>query len=195
MSFFSSFEVSQKSTTLCEREIVCGRSSFAGGLPLLPDVHHPLSHFRPEGQKQPRNEARILSLAKHTIEFEPTTFGCWVKRFLTHRATLPKLLVTYARPTSTIPSLTLSKSSHQRCSVEKGVLRNFAKFTGKHLCQSLFFNKVAGAACNFIKQEILAQVFSCEFCEISENTFFTEHLRTTASGCRVFFFIVPEKAF
>ena len=23
-------------------------------------------------------------------------------------------------------------------------LRNFAKFTGKHLCQSLFFNKVAG---------------------------------------------------
>ena len=27
---------------------------------------------------------------------------------------------------------------------KKGVLRNFAKFTGKHLCQSLFFNKVAG---------------------------------------------------
>ena len=27
---------------------------------------------------------------------------------------------------------------------KKDVLRNFAKFTGKHLCQSLFFNKVAG---------------------------------------------------
>ena len=26
----------------------------------------------------------------------------------------------------------------QRCSFKKGVLRNFAKFTGKHLCQSLF---------------------------------------------------------
>ena len=25
-----------------------------------------------------------------------------------------------------------------------GVLRNFAKFTGKHPCQRLFFNKVAG---------------------------------------------------
>ena len=36
------------------------------------------------------------------------------------------------------------RSSHQRCSVRKGVLRNFANFTGKHLCQSLFFNKVAG---------------------------------------------------
>ena len=27
---------------------------------------------------------------------------------------------------------------------KKGAVRNFAKFTGKHLCQSLFFNKVAG---------------------------------------------------
>ena len=31
-------------------------------------------------------------------------------------------------------------------------------------------------ACNFIKKEILAQVFSCEFCEISKNIFFKEHL-------------------
>ena len=31
------------------------------------------------------------------------------------------------------------------------------------------------------QKETLAQVFSCEFCEISRNTFFTEHLRTTAS--------------
>ena len=35
------------------------------------------------------------------------------------------------------------RSSHQRCSIIKGVLRNFPKFTGKQLCQSLFFNKVA----------------------------------------------------
>ena len=26
----------------------------------------------------------------------------------------------------------------------KSVLKNFAKLTGKHLCRSLFFNKVAG---------------------------------------------------
>ena len=32
----------------------------------------------------------------------------------------------------------------QRCSIKKNVLRNFTKFTGKHLCQSLFFNKVTG---------------------------------------------------
>ena len=34
-------------------------------------------------------------------------------------------------------SLELYRSSHQSCSVRKGVLRNLAKFTGKHLCQNL----------------------------------------------------------
>ena len=29
---------------------------------------------------------------------------------------------------------------------------------------------------NEIKKETLAQVFSCEFCEISKNTFLIEHL-------------------
>ena len=37
-----------------------------------------------------------------------------------------------------------NKSSHQRCSLKKVVLRNLTKFTGKHLCQGLFFDKVAG---------------------------------------------------
>ena len=32
----------------------------------------------------------------------------------------------------------------QRSSFKKVVLKNFAKFTGKHQCQGLFFNKVAG---------------------------------------------------
>ena len=36
------------------------------------------------------------------------------------------------------------RSSHQRCSRIRGVLRNFTEFTGKHLCQGLFLNKVAG---------------------------------------------------
>ena len=66
---------------------------------------------------------------------------------------------------------------------KKGVLRNFTKFTGKHLYQSLFFSKVAGDFnCNFIKKETLAQVLYREFCEISKNTFFTEYIWTGASG-------------
>ena len=34
------------------------------------------------------------------------------------------------------------RSSHQRCSIKKGVLRNFTIFTGKHLCQGLFFKNL-----------------------------------------------------
>ena len=37
-----------------------------------------------------------------------------------------------------------SRSCHWRWFVKKDVLRNFAKFTGKHLCQRLFLNKVTG---------------------------------------------------
>ena len=57
------------------------------------------------------------------------------------------------------------QSSHRRCSVRIYVLRNFAKLTGKHLCQSLCFNKVAGlrqdmlyllgCTCGKIEQDIL----------------------------------------
>ena len=46
--------------------------------------------------------------------------------------------------------------------------------------------------CNFIKKETLALVFSCEFCEISKNTFSTEHLQTTASGIKRFRLIVSN---
>ena len=42
------------------------------------------------------------------------------------------------------------------------------------------FNKETQAF-NFIKIETLAHLFSYEFCEISKNTFFTEHLWETAS--------------
>ena len=55
------------------------------------------------------------------------------------------------------------RSSHRRCSLRKGVLKNFA---------------ISPRVCNFIKKYTLAHVLSCEFCEISisKNTFPTEHL-------------------
>ena len=56
--------------------------------------------------------------------------------------------------------------------MKKGVLRNLTKFPGKHLKPEAY---------NFIEKETLAQMFSCEFCEISKNNFFTEHFWTTAS--------------
>ena len=59
---------------------------------------------------------------------------------------------------------------------KRDVLEYFAKFTGKHLCQSLSFNKVAGLM-QVVGLRSLAQVFSCEFCEILITSFFTEHIQ------------------
>ena len=53
---------------------------------------------------------------------------------------------------------------------KKGVLKNFAKFTGNFLYQSLFFNKVPG--CSFS----LDQVFPVNFAKFVGTPFFIEHL-------------------
>ena len=55
------------------------------------------------------------------------------------------------------------RSSHRTCSVRKGVLRNFAKFTGKHLCQSLFFNKNAGRTATLLKKSPWHRCFPVNF--------------------------------
>ena len=64
--------------------------------------------------------------------------------------------------------------SHQRCSegTTRGVLLEkvfleISQNSKENTCARVSF--------------FLAQVFSCEFCQISKKTFFTEHLRTTAS--------------
>ena len=73
-------------------------------------------------------------------------------------AVIPHFLLHY-KIINTISSL---RSSRPEVFCKKGVLRKFAKFLGKHLCQSLFFNKVAGLPVNFVK--------------FLRTSFFIEHL-------------------
>ena len=68
----------------------------------------------------------------------------------------------------------VQRSSCPEVFYTNGILKTFAKFTGKHLCQSLFCNKFADFS-PATKKETLTQVFSCGFCKIFKNTFFTEH--------------------
>ena len=57
---------------------------------------------------------------------------------------------------------------------KKGVLRNFAKFTGKHLCQGLFLNRVAGLSpATLLKQRLCHRCFPVNFAKF---------LRTNTSG-------------
>ena len=74
-------------------------------------------------------------------------------------------------------SLILSdkRNSHQRCSA-KGVLRNFAKFTGKYLCQGLFFNKV------FNKVKLLGYIHKFSKIRVILPTTFIWHNGSYAYG-------------
>ena len=70
---------------------------------------------------------------------------------------------------------------------KKDVLRIFAKFIEKHLCQSLFFKKVAYLEpATLLKKRRWHRCFPVKICRISKNTFFTEHVWTTASLCNPF---------
>ena len=68
-------------------------------------------------------------------------------------------------------------SSHPDVFYKKGALRNFAKFTGKHLCQSLFFNKVAGLRpATLLKKRLWHRRFPVNFTKFQRTPFLTEHL-------------------
>ena len=73
----------------------------------------------------------------------------------------------------------IHRSSQRRCSIEKDVLENFAKFTGKHLCQNL---KVAGlrpAALLKFKKRLWHRCFPVNFAEFLRTTFY----RTPSVDC------------
>ena len=60
----------------------------------------------------------------------------------------------------------------RRCFVKKVFLKIPQNSQENTCARDSFLIKLQALACNFIKKETLAQVFSCEFCEISKNTFF-----------------------
>ena len=76
-----------------------------------------------------------------------------------------------------------SRSSPRKVLYKKGVLKNFTKFRRKHLCQSLFFSKVADLRPATLLQKILWHMyFPVNFARFLRIFFFTEHLQTTTSG-------------
>ena len=72
------------------------------------------------------------------------------------------------------------RSSRPEVFCKKDVLRNFAKFTGKHLCQSLFFNKVAGLRpATLLKKRLWQRCFPMNFLRFLR----TPLLQNTSGGC------------
>ena len=64
------------------------------------------------------------------------------------------------------------RGSHPVVFCQKVVLENFAKLTGKHLCQSLFFNKVGG-----LSWRLWQRCFPLNFAKFLGTPFFIEYLR------------------
>ena len=80
----------------------------------------------------------------------------------------------------TFLSVILFRSSHQRYSLKKGVFRNFVKFTGKHLSQSLIFNKVAGLRpAILLKKRLWRRYFPVNFVKFLRTTF----CQNTSGSC------------
>ena len=68
-------------------------------------------------------------------------------------------------------------SSHHRCAVKIGVLRNSTKFTGKHLRQSLFFNKVSGLSpATLFKKRLCHRCFPVNLVKFLRTPFYIEQL-------------------
>ena len=65
------------------------------------------------------------------------------------------------------------RSSRPEVFCRKGVLRNIAKFAGKHPCRSLFFNKAAG----LLKKRLRHWCFLVNFAKFLRTPFLTKNLR------------------
>ena len=110
----------------------------------------------------------VVLLQKHTERVESLKQSCVKKLFYELFSIILIIFISF-------------RSSHWRCSVRKSVLKNFAKFTGKHLCQSHFFNKVVGWGLQlYLKRYSGAGAFTYQFSETSKNTYFIEHLCVAA---------------
>ena len=71
------------------------------------------------------------------------------------------------------------RSSRLQIFFKSGVLKNFANFTGKHLCLNLFLIKLQASRLQLYQKETPTQVLSCEICKNFKNTFFYRTLPVT----------------
>ena len=75
---------------------------------------------------------------------------------------------------------TKNRNSRPDIFCKKGALRNFSKFTGKHLCQSLFFNKFAGLTpVTLLKKKLWQRCFPMNFAKFLRTPFY----RTPLDDC------------
>ena len=125
---------------------------------------------KPKPAVERMSESRIITTKEQTkkIEcirndlpfFSCSNTSCMCLTEIAAKSLLMPLLINSIR----IELLSAPQKQPSQVFYKKGVLQIFAKFTGKHLCQNLYFN-------TFIKREIF------------KSTFLTKHLLRTTASC------------
>ena len=112
----------------------------------------------------------FFSLWKFSLNIIYCMFSKWLGVFLNQIFTLSS---------NKIDEI-IDRNSHRRCSVIKGVLRNFVKFTEKKLYQSLFFNEVTSLRpATLLKNRLWHRCFPVIFTKFLR----TPILQNTSGGC------------
>ena len=98
---------------------------------------------------------------------------CMSLRYFTYSSDWIKGMISKIR--TALSSINIQKQSLE-VFCKNGVLRNFTKFTGKYLYQSLFFNKVAGLRpATLLKKRLWYRCFAVNFVKFLRIPFYIEH--------------------
>ena len=107
----------------------------------------------------------------HTISLGPIITH-WLKTKYSEKKNKPFLSIHLSFFLIDSFNISNDRSSHQKCSMKKGALWNFTKFTGKHLCQSPFFDKVAGLRPpTLLKERLWNRCFPVNFVKVLRTSF------------------------
>ena len=77
--------------------------------------------------------------------------------------------------------LKLSRSSHPELFCPKGMLKKFTKFTGKHLCQNIFLNKIAGRPATLLNKTLRHRCFPVNFGKLLRTIYYRTPLVAASS--------------
>ena len=100
--------------------------------------------------------------------FSKSNFAQYSRRNITQK--WPDILLIYSA--TKYLKLAIGRSSHQKCSIEIGALEKVTKLTGKHLCQSLFFNNVTGLRpATLFKKRLWLRWFPAKFAKFLRAPF------------------------
>ena len=88
----------------------------------------------------------------------------------------------YTKETEDLHTKPINSEAATRCVLSKKVFLEISQNLQENIC-------ARGAT--LLKKRLWHRCFSCKFCEISKNTFFTEHHWTTASV--IFSLMIPAK--